>query len=115
VLRVSLLLGLVYLISGSGLQKNQIRKSGNQESRKGIAEIEGKATRVGASERGIKSISRRSVPCHILLVVSSVVSQDPETLGGEPVFTGARVPVKSLFDHLQAGDSIEHSLRDSRA
>jgi len=52
VLRVSLLLGLVYLISDSGLQKNQIRKSGNQESRKGIAEIEGKATRVGASECG---------------------------------------------------------------
>ena len=85
----------------------------NQEPRnpgKGIAEIEGKATRVGASERGIKSISRRSVPCHILLVVSSVVSQDPEILGGEPVFTGARVPVKSLFDHLQTGDSIEQFL-----
>jgi uncharacterized protein (DUF433 family) len=38
--------------------------------------------------------------------VSSVVSQDPEILGGEPVFTGTRVPVKSLFDHLQAVDSI---------
>ena len=47
---VSLLLGLVYLISDSGLQKNLIRKAGTQESRKGIAEIEGKATRVGASE-----------------------------------------------------------------
>ena len=39
--------------------------------------------------------------------MSSVVSQDPEILGGEPVFTGTRVPVKSLFDHLEAGDSIE--------
>jgi len=38
--------------------------------------------------------------------VSSVVSQDPEILGGEPVFTSTRVPVKSLFDHLQAVDSI---------
>jgi uncharacterized protein (DUF433 family) len=38
--------------------------------------------------------------------VSSVVSQDPEILGGEPVFIGTRVPVKSLFDHLQAVDSI---------
>jgi len=97
---------MVYLIS----EKNLIRNPGIQESRKGIAEIEGKATRVGASERGIKSIFRRSVPCHILLVVSSVVSQDPEILGGEPVFTGTRVPVKSLFDHLQAGDSIEQFL-----
>jgi uncharacterized protein (DUF433 family) len=42
--------------------------------------------------------------------VSSVVSQDPEILGGEPVFTGTRVPVKSLFDHLQAADSIEQFL-----
>ena len=49
---------------------------------------------------------RRSVSCHILFVVSSVVSQDPEILGGEPVFIGTRVPVKSLFDHLQAVDSI---------
>jgi len=34
----------------------------------------------------------------------------PEILGGEPVFTGTRVPVKSLFDHLEAGDSIEQFL-----
>jgi hypothetical protein len=38
---VSLLLGLVYLIS----EKNLIRKVGTQESRKGITEIEGKAAR----------------------------------------------------------------------
>ena len=46
----------------------------------------------------------------IVLLVSSVVSQDPEILGGEPVFAGTRVPVKSLFDHLEAGDSIEEFL-----
>jgi uncharacterized protein (DUF433 family) len=44
------------------------------------------------------------------LLVSSVVSQDPQILGGEPVFAGTRVPVKSLFDHLEAGDSIEEFL-----
>jgi uncharacterized protein (DUF433 family) len=43
--------------------------------------------------------------------MSKVVSQDPEVLGGEPVFVGTRVPVKSLFDHLEAGDSIEDFLR----
>jgi len=41
----------------------------------------------------------------------SVVSQRPEILGGEPIFTGTRVPVKSLFDHLEAGDSIEQFLK----
>jgi uncharacterized protein (DUF433 family) len=42
--------------------------------------------------------------------VSKVVTQDPNILGGEPVFAGTRVPVKSLFDHLEAGDSIEDFL-----
>jgi uncharacterized protein (DUF433 family) len=42
--------------------------------------------------------------------VSKVVSQDPNILGGEPVFAGTRVPVKSLFDHLEAGDSIDDFL-----
>ena len=39
--------------------------------------------------------------------MSNVVAQDAGILGGEPVFKGTRVPVKSLFDHLEAGDSIE--------
>jgi uncharacterized protein (DUF433 family) len=39
--------------------------------------------------------------------MSEVIVQDPEILGGEPVFKGTRVPVESLFDHLAAGDSIE--------
>jgi uncharacterized protein (DUF433 family) len=42
--------------------------------------------------------------------MSEVVVQDVEILGGEPVFRGTRVPVKSLFDHLEAGDSIEDFL-----
>jgi uncharacterized protein (DUF433 family) len=42
--------------------------------------------------------------------MSKVVIQDLEILGGEPVFVGTRVPVKSLFDHLEAGDSIEDFL-----
>jgi uncharacterized protein (DUF433 family) len=38
------------------------------------------------------------------------VSIDPEVLGGTPVFEGTRVPVRSLFDHLEAGDTIEDFL-----
>lgn len=37
-------------------------------------------------------------------------SQDPDVLGGELVFAGTRVPVRSLFDHLEGGDSIEDFL-----
>jgi len=40
----------------------------------------------------------------------SVIQTDPEILGGMPVFVGTRVPVQSLFDHLEAGDSIDDFL-----
>ena len=39
-----------------------------------------------------------------------VIHSDPEILGGTPVFIGTRVPVQSLFDHLEGGDSIEEFL-----
>ena len=42
----------------------------------------------------------------------SVIVQNPEILGGEPVFRGTRVPIKTLFDHLEAGDSLEVFLDD---
>jgi uncharacterized protein (DUF433 family) len=38
------------------------------------------------------------------------VSIDPAVLGGEPVFSGTRVPVRSLFDHLEGGESIDDFL-----
>jgi uncharacterized protein (DUF433 family) len=31
---------------------------------------------------------------------------DSEIQSGEPVFAGSRVPIKNLFDYLQAGDSL---------
>ncbi|MBI4325803.1 MAG: DUF433 domain-containing protein [Chloroflexi bacterium] len=44
--------------------------------------------------------------------LAQCVEKDPGRLGGEPVFRGTRVPVKSLFDHLSAGDSLEPFLDD---
>ena len=35
------------------------------------------------------------------------VISDPEILGGTPVFIGTRVPVRIIFEHLEAGDSLE--------
>lgn len=35
---------------------------------------------------------------------------DPEIQGGVPVFYGTRVPVKNLFDYLEAGDSLDRFL-----
>ena len=39
------------------------------------------------------------------------ITIDPDILGGIPVFTGTRVPVQGLFDHLEAGDSLADFLR----
>ena len=41
-----------------------------------------------------------------------LITVDPEIHSGTPVFTGTRVPVKTLFDHLEAGDSLEVFLDD---
>lgn len=37
---------------------------------------------------------------------------DPEVLGGTPVFAGTRVPVRVLFEHLEAGDALDVFLGD---
>ena len=43
---------------------------------------------------------------------SRYVTIDPEIHSGTPVFAGTRVPIKTLFDHLEAGDSLEVFLDD---
>ena len=35
-----------------------------------------------------------------------VVCRNPEVMGGTPVFCGTRVPVQTLLDYLEAGDTI---------
>ena len=37
----------------------------------------------------------------------SVIHSDPDILGGTPVFIGTRVPVKTLLDYLEAGESLD--------
>jgi uncharacterized protein (DUF433 family) len=40
----------------------------------------------------------------------TVVHSDPEILGGTPVFVGTRVPVQSLFDYLEGGETLDEFL-----
>ena len=40
----------------------------------------------------------------------SVVHSDPEISGGVPVFRGTRVPVQSLFDYLEGGETLDQFL-----
>jgi uncharacterized protein (DUF433 family) len=37
----------------------------------------------------------------------TVISRNPDVMGGTPVFCGTRVPVQTLLDYLKAGDSID--------
>ena len=42
--------------------------------------------------------------------LNQVVYSDPDILGGTPVFVGTRVPVQSLFDYLEGGDTLDEFL-----
>lgn len=39
-----------------------------------------------------------------------VYHSDPEILGGTPVFQGTRVPVQTLLDYLEGGDTLDEFL-----
>ena len=39
-----------------------------------------------------------------------IVAEDPEILGGTPVFAGTRVPVETLLTYLKAGDTLDDFL-----
>jgi uncharacterized protein (DUF433 family) len=41
-----------------------------------------------------------------------VSESSPEIMGGTPVFKGTRVPVQTLIDYLEGGDSINDFLSD---
>lgn len=45
-----------------------------------------------------------------IIVHMNAVATDPEIMHGTPCFTGTRVPVKSLFDHLERGYNVEYFL-----
>ena len=44
--------------------------------------------------------------------MSNLITISPEILGGTPVFKGTRVPVESMFDHLEDGISLDEFLDD---
>jgi uncharacterized protein (DUF433 family) len=44
--------------------------------------------------------------------IRDLITIDNEILGGQPVFKSTRVPVESLFDHLEAGHSLDEFLED---
>ena len=45
-------------------------------------------------------------------VPDPLITTSPDRLSGTPVFAGTRVPVQTLIDYLEAGDSLEAFLGD---
>jgi uncharacterized protein (DUF433 family) len=45
-----------------------------------------------------------------MALLAGVMHSHPEILSGTPVFAGTRVPVRSLFDYLEGGDTLEEFL-----
>ena len=41
----------------------------------------------------------------------NAIVRDPETMHGVPVFRGTRVPVQTLFEYLEGGDTLEEFLK----
>ncbi len=46
-----------------------------------------------------------------MMPLNQVVHSDPDILGGAAVFVGTRVPIQSLFDYLEGGDTLDEFLR----
>ena len=40
-----------------------------------------------------------------------VIVRDPEIMHGTPVFRGTRVPLQTLFDYLEGGETLEDFLQ----
>jgi uncharacterized protein (DUF433 family) len=40
----------------------------------------------------------------------SIISRSPDVMGGTAVFHGTRVPLQTLLDYLEAGESIDDFL-----
>jgi uncharacterized protein (DUF433 family) len=39
-----------------------------------------------------------------------IIVRNPEVLGGTPVFRGTRVPIQTLFEYLEGGETLEDFL-----
>ncbi len=45
-------------------------------------------------------------------LLNQFIESDAEKLSGTHVFRGTRVPIKNLFDYLEAGDNLDEFLDD---
>jgi len=67
----------------------------------------GRQTRGDAWPRGILNYMRRPIDTD-----GRLISRDRELLSGAAVFAGTRVPVRTLIDYLESGETLDSFLAD---
>ena len=45
-------------------------------------------------------------------MIYGAINTDPETMSGTPVFTDTRVPIQSLFDYIESGETLDEFLEN---
>ena len=45
-----------------------------------------------------------------MILKDYIISASPDVMGGTPVFAGTRVPIQTLLDYVEAGESINDFL-----
>jgi uncharacterized protein (DUF433 family) len=45
-------------------------------------------------------------------MLKDIITTDPEIMSGTPVFAGTRVPVKTLFDYVESGKTLDDFFED---
>lgn len=48
----------------------------------------------------------------IKIARNSIIQSNKDVLGGEPVFRGTRVPVRTLLDYIESGERLDDFLQD---
>ena len=59
---------------------------------------------------GYMNLIKQGFERRIFTMVTQIVSCAPDIMGGTPVFVGTRVPVQTLLDYLEAGETLEDFL-----
>ena len=65
-----------------------------------------------AARRLPRTLAFTKAAAYHLRMGRELIAVDPQIQGGTPVFAQTRVPVKNLFDYLEAGESLDQFLSD---
>jgi uncharacterized protein (DUF433 family) len=49
---------------------------------------------------------------YFCVMLKDIITVDAEIMSGTPVFTGTRVPVKTLFDYVESGKTLDDFFED---